>query len=125
MVNVGQRFEPGGVLPDGFTFPEGSKVYNLRDIVFVSYYVERGPNFNRLMANYRGDGPAVIAENIEDFQVRYSPTAGGTCNAPPSGDVPWVCLSLDSLSSFKSEVAGQGDGGYSRVKLTKDVSIRN
>ena len=93
----GGRFYPGtnNPLPDAAdpsadtVFPSGSSVYNLRDIIFVTYYIERGENFNRLMANYHDHtvsaldegvtepGLAAVAGNIENMQLAYYVTAPG------------------------------------------------
>jgi prepilin-type N-terminal cleavage/methylation domain-containing protein len=90
---LGNRFKPGAPMPGGgFTFPEGSMVYNLRNVVFVTYYIDRGSNHNRLMANYH-DGTLTtevtniegvtnphllaVAGNIEDMQVGYFLAAVG------------------------------------------------
>jgi prepilin-type N-terminal cleavage/methylation domain-containing protein len=83
---LGNRFRPAAPLPDGFTFPADSIVYNLRDVVFVTYYVDT--DNHRLVANYHdvtmqdgdADDPAkqflvTVAENIEDFQISYQVTA--------------------------------------------------
>lgn len=79
---LGDRFKPQANLPNDFVFPLDSQIYNLRDIVFVTYYVDT--ESHRLMANYHditmADGDAddpekpylvTVAENIEDFQISY------------------------------------------------------
>lgn len=84
-LRLGPRFNPGKELPDSVglrSFPAGSQVYNLRDITFVTYYVDT--TNHRLMANYHDialvDKDAddldkkhlvTVADNIEDFQVSY------------------------------------------------------
>lgn len=42
-LEIGDRFRPDNTLPSGYTFPEGSYVYNLRDITFVTYFVDINP----------------------------------------------------------------------------------
>jgi hypothetical protein len=92
-ITLGSRFKPGAHLPGDFapTFPAGSSVYNLRDITFVTFQLDR--DTLRLMANYHdesvgeaGDKHRVpVAHNIEDFQVAYRfNEAGKTDLAPPT-----------------------------------------
>lgn len=90
-INLGARFRPAAPLPNGEVFGAGSIVYNLKNVTFVTYYLDM--ENARLMANYH-DGTVndndsdvsnphlvVVANNIEDFQVNYflfpSPIAGG------------------------------------------------
>lgn len=84
-LRLGPRFKPGKGLPASVglkSFPAGSQVYNLRDITFVTYYVDT--DNHRLMANYHDIAVAdkdaddlskkhlvTVADNIEDFQVSY------------------------------------------------------
>lgn len=80
---IGQRFKPGAALPNA-SFYGGSGVYRLRDVSIVTYFVDTATN--RLMASYYGitdglaagddpfgiqGGPVILANDIEDFQVRY------------------------------------------------------
>jgi hypothetical protein len=77
-LNHGGRFTP----PAGtaaLSFPPGTSVYNLRDVVLVTYYLDR--DTHRLMANHHhlglddedsaAPGHVVVAGGIEDFQVFY------------------------------------------------------
>ena len=77
-ITVGDRFKPDAPLP-GLNFPAGSRVFNLRDVSFVTYYIERGADFNRLMANHHYDihpdaadrGLSVVAGHIDNMKVAY------------------------------------------------------
>ena len=80
IVTNNSRFRPDDPLEtpfSGLSFPAGSQVYNLRDVVAVTYYVDTATNC--LMASYNDNlvtqmdaGTSVIvATDIEDFQVRY------------------------------------------------------
>ena len=73
------RFTSGDV-PTGAagSFVAGSAVYNLRDVTLVTYYLDT--ENNNLMADYHDSavgvadgqaGTAIVATNIEDFQVFY------------------------------------------------------
>lgn len=76
-VKLGGRFTaPAAAALD---FDSGSNIYNLRDVVFVTYYVDESTN--SLMADYHdvsmtspdnsSKGTVVVANNIEDMQVFY------------------------------------------------------
>jgi type II secretory pathway pseudopilin PulG len=120
-LNLGPRFQPGAPLPDGYIFPAGSTVYNLRDIVLVTYYLDRGPDYNRLMANYHDDtvsapddagtnSPSLVAVsgNIEDLQVRYYISKAG--DAGPALDADGV-LDVAGLTPDINEAVLDTDGG--------------
>lgn len=121
---LGSRFFPKEkmIVPEEFTFPQGTPVYNLSDVVFVTYFLDSAKN--RLMANYHDNvadknAPAnsvphveVVATNIEDFQVGYYLSPGNNVNGqtvgPPSDAVldggTWISgvrLGLVSRSSAK------------------------
>jgi len=72
-INLGGHFTPplGSLtpVPPGYTeIPQGSKVYNLRVVTFVTYYLDN----HLLMADYHDQGgPVEVASNIDDFQVCY------------------------------------------------------
>ena len=121
VIAVGPRFNPGATLPGGFSFPEGSMIYNLRNIVFVTYYIDRGPNHNRLMANYHDgtlttevtdiEGVAnthllAVAGNIEDLQVAYFLAKLGT--EGPLLDTDGV---IEALTPDIDEAVLDNDGG--------------
>lgn len=105
---LGTRFKPAENLPDGFTFPAGSFVYNLRDVTFVTYYVDT--TNHRLMADYH-DATVVdedaddankkhlvtVADNIEDFQVAYFffPPGGG--ELVQDADINWDLLDAGNV----------------------------
>jgi len=75
---LGARFNPGSTpMPGGgFTFPEGSMVYNLRNVVFVTYYIDRSANRNRLMANYH-DATLTVGTTDVEGDSTLNPTVGG------------------------------------------------
>lgn len=92
------RFKPADSMKtphSGFNFPAGSQVYNLRDVVAVTYYVDTATNC--LMANYHDSGisafdkeaSVIVATNIEDFQVRYVLGADPLPVNATSGDETW------------------------------------
>ena len=73
-IKIGDRHKPGSTL---MTFPPGSQVYNLRDISFVTYYINNVTQ--RLMANHHyaivpgATEPHLIsiASNIENMKIAY------------------------------------------------------
>lgn len=91
VLTIGPRFKPEEALkePASFKFPNGTAVFNLKNVSFVTYFLDTANR--RLMANYHDriqdkvtptlftPALATVAENIEDFQVNYylapSPTA--------------------------------------------------
>ncbi len=104
------RFSPNS-LPSFVTFPEGSYVYNLRDAVFVTYYLDE-TNHN-LMADYhdntiKGDvtasgtsyptGTVIVATNIDDFQVFYywTDTNKNVLNGPVASDTNDLTMDPDT-----------------------------
>lgn len=102
-LDLGARFNPAENLPSGFTFPAGSFVYNLRDVTFVTYYVDIANR--RLMADYHDatiedlnaddenrSHLVTVADNIEDFQIAYyfSPPGGGAL--VQDADINWQRL---------------------------------
>ncbi|MDR1921431.1 MAG: PilW family protein [Candidatus Adiutrix sp.] len=130
-INLGSRFRPAETFPGGggLEFPIGSQVYNLRDVTFVTYYVDTVNK--RLMANYHDDtivadfNPEVtadhrarIADNIEDFQVGYYYSGSGLSDPPLDPEinetkldgavVEAVKLALVSRAGQRSDVAGEG-----------------
>lgn len=80
-IRLGNRFRPAAPMPDNYTFDVGASIYNVRDVSFVSYYVDTAAN--RLLANYHdqtivdhgsdygNQSLVTVADNIEDFQVQY------------------------------------------------------
>lgn len=76
-VKLKGRFTP----PDAsaINFTEGASIYNLRDVIMVTYYIDQ--QNNRLMADYHDvnvtdpvsgqPSPVVVADNIEDMQIFY------------------------------------------------------
>lgn len=79
-LQVTGRFAPKEkmVSPSGHVFPPGTSVFNLKDVTFVTYYLDTATR--RLMANYHDTAEvngaqlgnvAAIANNIEDFQINY------------------------------------------------------
>jgi hypothetical protein len=91
LVNYNGRFTPPS--GTGSSFPAGTVVFNLRDVVFVTYFIascddpeekfigpcsggSNNPNQPCLWADYHdigldADGLVRMASNIEDFQVFY------------------------------------------------------
>lgn len=91
---IGGRFRPdsGKGFPGGdYTFPRGTYVYNLRDITLVTYQVDG--DLKALVANYHDgglmgdnidkDNMVIVANNIEDFQVRYWISTGAALTVTP------------------------------------------
>ena len=87
-INYGGRFTPPVYTGLASSFPAGTSVFNLRDVVFVTYYLAdaekpdepcRAPRRPcNLMADYHELDPDTgqhlrvpVASNIEDFQVYY------------------------------------------------------
>ncbi|MDR2442882.1 MAG: PilW family protein [Deltaproteobacteria bacterium] len=83
-ITLGERFKPGGNFPEGLSFPEGTYVYNLRDVFMTTYWVDTAKS--NLMARYHHLGnldvsaglfnydeasSVIVAPGIEDLQVRY------------------------------------------------------
>jgi type II secretory pathway pseudopilin PulG len=125
---IGPRFKPEAALPGGAGLPEGAKVYNLRNVTFVTYYIDVANH--RLMANYYDAAmtnndlddvsrrSVTVANDIEDFQVSYFLNQAGTPTMPAAPEINegllanrWVrgaSLALVSRSPRKSETAGEG-----------------
>ena len=153
IVEIGPRFRPADSLPTGDSFPQGSAVFNLKDVTFVTYYLDTEQN--RLMANYhdlldnatQDPNLAVVSTNIEDFQVNYflSTTLTGKNLTPVSSiaektliDGAWVyAIRLGMVSVSDREVASpgepmevldhtiEGDSNRSRRVLIENVNLRN
>lgn len=158
-LTVSGRFAPGAPMvdPSNFTFPAGSTVYNLKDVTFVTYYLDM-PNLN-LMANYHdtvtvngveSGNIAVVANNIEDFQVNYyiGPNAGPTLTdsiTPPQW--PDLVIGVNTISGLRMGMVSRSntkvaenlasgdpisllghtasaDKGYSRRFLIENVNVR-
>ena len=124
-INRGGRFTP----PDSgaFDFPAGADVYNLRDVVFVTYFLDE--ENRQLMADYhdldengRPLGPVVVAVNIEDFQVYYC-FNDEVVNFEPGLDPDSVIdLSIDPvINSDKLDV--RNAGGVDRINRVKAVVL--
>lgn len=130
-INIGPRFRPAAGHPNGLTFPAGSSVYNLRNVAFVTYYVDRANM--RLVADYHDetfndDDPSnmtphlvTVANNIEDFQVAYYYfQRGQTGLAPPTGAINgslltpgqvWIQAVQLGLVSRSRNISGVGGPG--------------
>ncbi|MDR1608916.1 MAG: hypothetical protein LBT38_10990 [Deltaproteobacteria bacterium] len=77
-INKNGRYTSPNILPSGYS-SRGIKIFNLKDVVLASYYVDEASN--RLMVVYHDQKinpldpkvspPIVIAENIEDLQFYY------------------------------------------------------
>ena len=136
-ITIGPRYKPEATLPGGLSIQQGSSVYNLRDVTFVTYYIDTSKN--QLMASFL-DGSIdnddyddqsrhaiIVANNIEDLQVAYylngvhysgSAAADGypeltakqeISEADLSSDwIRGIKLSLVSISPIRSEAAGEG-----------------
>ncbi len=113
-ITVGDRFRPEKEMT-GTTFaqfPAGSFVYNLRDVVFVTYYIDQ--NNKNLMADYHDgtiDDPdgdknfaVIVATNIEDLQLTYF--VNQTPAAPLSGDNSVSEGALDNGSIIRAVNVG-------------------
>ena len=152
-LRIGDRFRPDATLPANYSFPDGSYVYNLRDVVFVTYYVDTANN--RLMANYHdatisdqdAEDPAnphlvTIAENIEDFQVQYFLEGNAVPVSAADIDInsPVVALRLAMVSRARgfSDIGAEDTGsveifdhkvtdekGFSRRILFETIQLRN
>ena len=128
-IRIGPRYKPQEPLPGSLSIPEGAEVYNLRDVTFVTYYVDTAEN--RLMASYMDASigaddyddalrhSVIVANDIEDFQVGYylNPDGSDTVtalNGITEGNLSgrWVrgvALSLVSRSPLKNEASGEGE----------------
>jgi len=113
-LNIGQRFRPEAELEDSsgdtFTFPAGTVVFNLKNVTFVTYYLDT--DNLRLMANYhdRVQDPnnsanftpniATVASNIEDFQINYFVVSSTTSTANPvaAPSLAWADLAPNGIS---------------------------
>lgn len=100
---LGRRFRPDEPLPAPLeAFPPGSSVFNLRELVFVTYYLDQASG--SLMARrydglpFSADRDLVLAANIEDLQIRY---------LPDDGTLPGVSAGADWL----------GDAALAGVKI--------
>ena len=111
-IKLGGRFTPPG--SGAFSFPAGATVYNLRDVVFVTYFLDE--ENRQLMADHHdldesGNpiGPVVVATNIEDFQVYYC-FNDEVVNLDPAFDSDNVIdLALTpEINSTKLDVRGAG-----------------
>lgn len=153
ILEIGERFRPENPLPSAYTFPEGSWVYNLRDITFVSYFVDT--ENKRLVANYHDDTIidrnadnsaqphlVTIADNIEDFQVQYflsnATEAVSAAGIDINSHIVAVRLALVSRTRAYSEIGAKENGsievfdhkaadekGYSRRLLFETIQLRN
>lgn len=125
-IGLGPRFKPGAAL-SGDTFPDGSMVYNLRDVTFVTYYVDTANK--RLMANYHDatleDNDAdvankhlvTVADNIEDFQVAYFLRSAFSENL-----TQYSTISLDQLTNQGLVVQAVQVAMVSRSKNTSRLN---
>lgn len=96
-LGLGNRFRPTALMtePANYTFPAGSSIFNFKNVTFVTYYLDVA-NRN-LMANYHdtvtingvdSGNTAVVANNIEDFQVSYYIAPAFTPGTAPSVTPP-------------------------------------
>lgn len=125
-IGLGPRFNPEKTL-SGDTFPAGSMVYNLRDVTFVTYYVDTANK--RLMANYHdvtlkdedADDPnkhlVTVADNIEDFQVAYFLRSAFSENL-----TQYSTISLDQLANQGLVVQAVQVAMVSRSKNTSQLN---
>ena len=117
-IKLNGRFTPPG--NSVLSFPAGSTVYNLRDVVLVTYYVDQENNV--LLADYHdvslddpnnaATGAVVVANNIEDLQIFYyyepTPVNLTVLNTDPiissgalqSARVTAVAIGLTARSSY-------------------------
>ena len=155
-LTIDDRFKPGEALkePAGYSFPAGTVVYNLKDVSFVTYYLD---NDNlRLMANYHDmlkDGvtlnTATVASNIEDFQVNYYVAPPTTPDPAPVTSLTWADLSPNGnnwvnavrigMVSRSATSRNQGSGqpvdlmghkaseatGFARRIMVENIQLRN
>lgn len=132
-VNLGPRFRPGAPMPGNYEFPAGSKVYNLRNVVFVTYYVDTVNK--RLMANYHDAGVndldaenaaqphlVTVADNIEDFQVEYflRPLGSGTVNDTATADIGLGNLRNNSVAVVRIGMVSRARVG---TKMAGDTDV--
>ena len=115
---LGGRFTPPGTAPASINFHTGIAVYNLRDVAFVTYYLEN----NLLMADYHDPslnpgsevpGRTAVASNIDDFQVFYffdGEDVGFSCTPPAT------CRPIDSDPGISSGALDVRSPGFKRVK---------
>ena len=157
-LTIGHRFMPEAALPGGGDFPVGTPVYNLKNVSFVTYYLDTATR--RLMANYHDKTPdpddptnlipniAVVANNIEDFQVQCSPWPSlsvsptfGPCTATnPAASVNAVRLGMISRAENRFanidddeigapiELMGHTastESGFARRILVEVIQLRN
>ena len=125
-LEIGSRFRPNAALPEpsGYVFPAGSAVFNLKDVSFVTYYLDTKEN--RLMANYhdlldnasQDPNLAVVSSNIEDFQVNYylASSLEGTSDVAQSSiaekdfdDGQWVHAIKMGMVSVSGRKTGPGE----------------
>lgn len=100
VLTLGDRFKPGEEMksPADFTFPAGTLVYNLKNVTFVTYYLD-ADNL-QLMASYHGQvqgsssppvaDVSVLASNIEDFQVNYYLAPPVSADPVPVTSLVWT-----------------------------------
>lgn len=148
---IGERFRPTETMksPANYAFGPGARIYNLKNVAFVTYSLDTA-NLN-LMANYHDrienedgtftDNKAVVATNIEDFQVQYYDQPNGVFT-PTLADatIPSVAVRLGMVSRsstrlFSSDNAGKPievlghtastESGYTRRVLVENVQLRN
>jgi len=134
---IGERFKPGAPLPGGIALDEGSQVMNLREVTFVTYYVDTVDR--RLMASYMNMDisnvddfddasrhAVMVAENIEDMQIAYYMNSTAVPPDPPrdtitEGDftgsswVKGISVSLVARAANKVE-ASQKAGPIKQVR---------
>ncbi|MDR1656331.1 MAG: PilW family protein [Deltaproteobacteria bacterium] len=127
---LGDRFKPQAAFPSGLIFPAGSYVYNLRDVMLTTYWVDTGNN--NLMAKYHhlgnlnydsvANNSVIVSPGIEDLQIRYvlndqEPGEGFdglTLGALDSNNwVRQIHLGLVSRSSYRLP----GNNSYQPVSL--------
>ena len=145
------RFYPKNVHSRLQSFPSGSRIYNMRVINLVTYFVDT--KNNRLMADYfdsqidhyDADGAVIVATDIEDFQVRFefdnSPGTwqdGGLVienfanNRVKSMEIGLVARSTMKDSGNSSQpvklfnrIQERPADGYPRRVLTEVIALRN
>ena len=153
---IGKRFRPAESLPGTQdAFPAGTSVYNLGELTLTRYYIDTSRNMlmareytgNPGEADYGRSDPIIVADGIEDLQLRYiaddgTPLApGGGTNQPDDlaldeYPVRVINLALVSKSTYREKNqertgipaifnrrARAGDD-YQRLILSESVFLR-
>jgi hypothetical protein len=126
-IKTGGRFTPV-TLPTDFPY-NGASLYNFRDIVFVTYYVDQGSN--TLMADYHDNSrtlyddaarkSVVVSGNIEDLEVYYFFSNNSIDMTTVSSDPAISSAHLDgedvnAVAIGMTAIAPYGEGANNKVR---------